>query len=255
MNPRIGVQLYTLRNEARQDFPSVLRALSEMGYEGVEFAGLQGWPLEQIVAVLRETGLVTAGMHVPYARLMTDLPAVVAEAEALGCRTLVCPWLPLEMRNEATYRQLRKELNQVAEALAGSGLRLSYHNHDFEFAVEIDGQTALEYLLEPVPGNRILAEIDVYWAQKAGLNPAAFIQPYRGRMPLIHLKDMTPDELGSFAEIGTGQVEFRPILAWCQEAGVEWLVVEQDLCAGSPFDSVRLSLQNLRGLLTATTQG
>jgi len=90
--------------------------------------------------------------------------------------------------------------------------------------------------------------VDVYWVKKGGRDPLSFIQPYANRMPIIHLKDMTNDEKELFAEVGTGQIDFVPILQWGEKSGVEWYAVEQDVCPGNPMDSLKISLENLMKL-------
>lgn len=245
MRQKFAAQLYTLREEVKQDFPGVLREVKAMGWPGVQISGLHGWDPQIIAATLRETGLGVAGMHVALDRLRNDLDGVLAEARLFGTRDLVCPSVPNEMKNEQGFRQLRAILNDVARKVAPAGFRISYHNHAFEFETEIEGKNALQYLLEPVAANMVLAEIDVYWVKKGGADPAAFIRPYANRMPIIHLKDMTNDAEQTFAEVGTGLIDFPPILAWCEQSGVEWYAVEQDQCKGAPMDSLRISLQNL----------
>lgn len=243
-----AAQLYTVREQAKQDFPGVLRALKEMGWSGVQISGLHGYPLADIVAVVNETGLGVAGIHAALDRLTTDLPQVVAEARAFATRDVVCPMLPESLRMEGGYREVRQRLNGIAAELARQDLRLSYHNHAFEFAAAVDGKSALEYLLEPSATNMLLAEPDVYWIAKGGEDPVEFMRQFKGRMPLIHLKDMTNDEHQAFAEVGTGVLDFQAILAFCETAGVEWYIVEQDVCPGNPLDSLAISLENLRRL-------
>ncbi len=248
MKHKFAAQLYTLRNELEQDFPGVLRDLKKMGWAGVQISGLRGYTAEQIAAVLKETGLGTAGMHVPLDRLRQELDAVLEEARLFQTKDLVCPSVPQHLQNEAGYKALRSELNEIARKIAPYGYRLSYHNHAFEFETTISGMSALEYLLEPADGNELLAEIDVYWVKKGGKDPLAFIRPYANRMPIIHLKDMSDDERQTFAEVGTGSIDFAPILAWGEQNGVEWYAVEQDVCPGNPMDSLQTSLTNLNKL-------
>ncbi len=243
-----AVQLFTVREQAQEDFPGVLRTLKKMGWSGVELAGLHGYPLADIVAVVKETGLGVAGMHVSLDRLTTDLRQVVEEARAFDARDLVCPSLPESVRTEDGYREVRQRLNGIAAELARQEMRLCYHNHAFEFAATVDGKSGLEYLLEPTGTNLLLAEPDVYWIAKGGRDPLAFLGPYKGRMPLIHLKDMTDDEEKAFAAVGTGVLDFPAILSFCASAGVEWYVVEQDVCPGNPLDSLAVSLENLERL-------
>ncbi|WP_010273717.1 sugar phosphate isomerase/epimerase family protein [Paenibacillus senegalensis] len=251
MKHKFAAQLYTLREELKQDFPAVLRELKQMGWAGVQISGLHGFDAEEIAAVLKETGLGTAGMHVALDRLRNDLDEVLREALLFDTKDLICPAIPPEVRNAEGYRSLRQELNELAARLSGDGYRISYHNHAFEFDTEIEGKSALEYLLEPADDNALLAEIDVYWVKKGGQDPLAFIDTYRHRMPIIHLKDMSADERETFAELGTGQIEFAPLLEWGEKYGVEWYAVEQDQCPGNPLDSLRISLTYLHQLAGA----
>ncbi|MEK8128323.1 TIM barrel protein [Paenibacillus filicis] len=245
MKQKFAVQLYTLRNECEKDFPGVLRQLRQMGWAGVELAGLYSYSAEEISEVLQETGLQTAGMHVSFQRLSSELESVLKEAQLFKTTTLICPSVPHELRNEEGYRQFRNQLNDIAREIRQDGYTLSFHNHAFEFETNVDGRNALEYLLEPSADNAILAEIDVYWVKKAGKNPAAFICPYSYRMPTMHVKDMTNDEHRTYAEIGTGVIDFDPILIWGEQNGVAWYIVEQDVCQGNPMDCVNTSLKNL----------
>ncbi|MBM7565940.1 sugar phosphate isomerase/epimerase family protein [Paenibacillus sacheonensis] len=248
MRRKFAVQLYTLRKECEQDFPATLRTLGEMGWAGVETAGLHGHSAEEIAGVLEESGLKTAGMHVSVEQLRSNARHVMAEARILGTNRLICPSVPHEWRNEEGYVRLREELNAAAAEADVEGFTVSFHNHAFEFDTNVDGLDALSYLIEPSANNAVLAEIDVYWLTKAGYEPAAFIERYGGRMPTMHLKDMTGDERRTYAEIGNGIIDFEPLLLWGELNGVEWYVVEQDLCEGKALDSVRISLGNLHAL-------
>ncbi|OCT12072.1 xylose isomerase [Paenibacillus pectinilyticus] len=245
MKQKFAVQLYTLRNECEQDFPGVLRKLKQMGWAGVELAGLHSYSVEEIAEVLKETGLQTAGIHISFQRLTTDLESVLTEARLLNTSTLICPSVPHELRNEEGYQQFHSQLNEIAKEVQPGGFTISFHNHAFEFETSVNGMNALTYILEPSADNAVLAEVDVFWVQKAGQDPAAFIRPYSRRMPTMHVKDMSDDERQTYAEIGTGVIDFDPILIWGEQNGVEWYVVEQDVCPGNPMDCVQLSLTNL----------
>ncbi|WP_349408493.1 sugar phosphate isomerase/epimerase [Pseudalkalibacillus sp. SCS-8] len=249
MRKKFAVQMYTVRDLLADDFPGVLRELKQMGWSGVQISGLFGYSREEIAGVLQETGLKTAGMHVGLDRLRDDLQEVVEEAKALNTKDLVCPYVPDELRTAESYIAIRRDLNQIASRLKSEGYRVSYHHHDFEFRTEVEGKSALEYMLEPEEGNDVLAEIDTYWVKKAGQDPMTFIASYANRMPVIHLKDMGKDEAQSFAEIGTGTIDFKPILTWGERNGIEWYAVEQDECSGSPLDSLQLSLDNLNQMV------
>lgn len=249
MKHKFAAQLMTLHRQTEEDFPGVLRAVREMGWPAVQISGLRGWLAKDIAAVLKETGLATAGVHVLLERLLNELDVVMEEAAIFNTRDIICPYMPKEYQNPDGYRHMRLVLNEIAERIAVKGFRFSYHHHAFEFDTEIDGVTALEYLLQPSQDNRILAEIDTYWVKKGGQDPYAFLRKYENRMPIIHLKDMTPDDLQATAEIGTGSIDFAPILLWGEQHGIEWYAVEQDVCPGHPLDSLQVSLDNLNRLV------
>jgi len=244
---KLAAQLYTLRRELRQDFPAVLRKLKAMGWKAVQIDGLQGFPVEEIAAVMKETGLATAGMHVGLPRMMHETDAVFREAELLNARDLICHSLPDEQQHEEGYRQARRDLLDFCTKAEGRGYRVGYHNHDFEFKTDIDGKPALEHILGASREGTIYPEFDTYWVKKGGRDPLQFIEPYAGRVKILHLKDMSADD-ENYCEIGMGTIDFGPILVWGLQTGVEWFAVEQDECPGSPYDSLALSLANLTKL-------
>lgn len=239
---KLAAQLYTLRNEVKKDFPAVLRQLSEMGWAAVQIDGLHGYDAREIAAVMKELGLRTAGMHVGLERMKHDLEAVLAEAELFGTKDFICHSLPEGLQTVEGYTSVKQDLLEVAAKVKGTGYRAGYHNHDFEFYTLVGNKLALEYLLDDP---NLYAEIDTYWVRKAGYDPLAFMRQYAYRMPIMHLKDMTADSRQTFAEIGSGVIEFAPIVQWGLQSGVEWFAVEQDYCPGSPFDSLAMSLEHL----------
>ncbi|MFE5323093.1 sugar phosphate isomerase/epimerase family protein [Paenibacillus sp. NPDC056579] len=245
MKHQLAVQLYTLRKECKDNFPQVLRDLRKMGWSGVQMGGFFGYDPQEIAAVMAETGLKAAGFHAGFDQMMNKTELVVEQARILQTKDIVCPFVQPQNRTEEGYRRIKQGLNDVAARLREEGFRISYHNHDFEFDCLIDGHNALEYLLKPHPDNEIHAEIDVYWIQRTGRNPLEFIRAYAFRMPIIHLKDMKGDETKDYAEIGTGTIDFPPLLQWGQANGIEWYVVEQDECRRSPMDCVETSYNNL----------
>jgi sugar phosphate isomerase/epimerase len=245
MRNKFAAQLYTMREELKKDFYGTLRTLKKMGWQAVQIDGLHGYPAEEIAAVLKETGLSVAGMHVGLDRMNGELDQVLNEARLFGTKEFFCHYLEEVMQHEAGYRQAKRELLEVSRKVEPHGFRVGYHHHDFEFKTDIDGQAALDYILEPENGCSILPEIDTYWVKMAGRDPLTYISKFPGRIPILHLKDMTNDDRKYFAEIGTGSIDFEPILQWGEANGVNWYAVEQDYCPGSPFDSLEISLTHL----------
>lgn len=247
MEQKFAAQLFTLREELKEGIRPLFKQLKGMGWAGVQLSALPaGYDPNEVAQALQENNLSAAGMHISLDRLQTDLAGVLKEADLYGTKDIICPFVPQELHNEAGFRKLKETLNQVAKD--APGYRISYHNHAFEFDINIDGQEALRYTLDPADGNQILAEIDVYWVKKGGQDPVEYIEPYANRMPIIHLKDMTNDERQAFAEVGEGVIDFVPILKWGEANGVEWYAVEQDVCERPPLDCLEKSLTNLKKL-------
>ena len=244
----VALQLYTVRESAARDFLGTLDQVAAIGYTGVELAGNGPLTPLQFRAKLDALAITVAGSHVALARLENELDAVIAECQTLQCPTIVCPVLPAERRNEAGFRQLATSLNQIGQRVTASGLHLCYHNHAFEFETEIDGVAAYDWLMANTDPTLVGIEIDAFWVQKAGRDPASYIQQYSGRVRLVHLKDMTNDAEQTFAPVGTGSVDFTPIFAASEAGGAQWYIVEQDRAVGSEVEAARISWNNLRAM-------
>jgi sugar phosphate isomerase/epimerase len=245
MDNKLAVQLYTLREEVKQGIRPLFKTLKEMGWSGVQISALpKDYDKHEVALALKENNLHAAGMHISYARLTNDLTGVLTEAQLYGTKDIILPSVPQDMRSVEGIKEIKKGLNRIAKE--APDYRFSYHNHAFEFDINIEGQEGLRYLLDPSNENAILAEIDVYWLKKAGIDPLEYITPYSNRMPIIHLKDMTHDQPQTFAEVGTGVIDFIPILQWGEANAIEWYAVEQDVCERPPLESLEISLQNLQ---------
>lgn len=238
----VAVQLYTLRDLTSNDMLGTLRQLAAIGYRAVELAGYGDATPESIRATLDELGMRAISAHVQLERIEQDLDQVVQEMQMLGCEYLVVPWLPEEQRgSKAKAQTLAERLNRVAPQVTGQGLRLAYHNHDFEFA-PIDGTTMWDVLLaETDPA--VEFELDVYWAAFARRDPIALIKEQGSRIALLHLKDQAADT-GKDAPVGDGVLPWAEILA---ASNACWLIAEQDH-PRDPLDDVTRSLRYLESL-------
>ncbi|HZH59413.1 MAG TPA: sugar phosphate isomerase/epimerase [Metabacillus sp.] len=247
MGKLIAVQLFTLRDECEQDFYGTLEKVAALGFNGVELAGYYGKEAKELKQTLDRLGLVAVSSHVPLEQMEKNLENELEYLKTLNCKNIVCPYLVEERRDE--YEQLAKTLNKVGERSSQEGIALSYHNHDFELEKR-DGRSHLERLFDETNPEYVKAELDVYWLTLAGENPVDWMEKYTGRMPLIHLKDMTIDSEKTFAELGTGGVNLEAILHKLDEAKVEWMVVEQDRCKRSPIESIEISINYLKDKLS-----
>lgn len=244
----IALQMYTLREEAREDFIGTIEKVAEIGYSAVELAGYSGISVQKLSTLLADNYLKVAGSHVPFAELEKDLPRVIEENLSLGNRYVVVPSLPPERRKSSDdYIQIAEELNRLGESLQHSGITLCYHNHDYEFETLENGLIGEEILLRLTDPQLVKAEVDAYWMLTAGQDPVAFLQKYPSRVPLLHLKDVDSTD-GSFAPVGTGTLPLTALIDAAHTTGVEFLIVEQDICKGPALESVTLSYNNLKAM-------
>lgn len=241
--PRVALQLYTVRTETAANYVGTLRAVAKVGYKAVELAGYGGLSAVALKAVLDELGLTVAGAHIGLARLETALDEELAFNAAIGNTNIVCPMLPAERRtDEASWQRAAALFAGIGQRCRAQGARLSYHNHAFEFEA-VGSRTGMEILLDETDAADLAWEPDVYWVKVGGQEPAQWLRRYAGRTPLVHLKDMTAGPEPTFAEVGEGIIDFKPILA--ETAGADWYVVEQDRCARPALESIALSLGHL----------
>jgi sugar phosphate isomerase/epimerase len=242
----VALQMYTLRNECEKDFVGTLEQVARLGYAGVEFAGYGNMKAEDLKKVLDNLGLKAASSHVALDLLENDLANVINYQQKIGNTHIVCPFLMPDQRTQGFYSQLIHTLNHVGEVCHKEGITLSYHNHDFELMPLENGQQPLAWILDETNQEWVKAEFDVYWLKKAGEEPTEWLKRYKGRTPLVHLKDMTTDDEKYFAELGTGGVNIDSVLALGEELNVEWWVVEQDLSKRPPLESIEISINYLK---------
>lgn len=242
---RLGVQLFTLREACAADFFAALREISAMGLRVVEMAGLHDHPPERVRGWLDDLGLSAPAAHVGLDLETGEVDSLVSEARLLGCETLILPWVAQEAYADG-WDRLARRVEPIARKLREAGLRFAYHNHAFEFERGADGRTGLEVFWDATDPDLVQAEIDTYWVQYAGLDPAAMIESLAGRVPYVHLKDMGSGPDRPDVEGGRGILDWDAILSACDLAGVEYGIIEMDNPPGDPFEAVRVSAEFFR---------
>ncbi|MFL5581305.1 MAG: sugar phosphate isomerase/epimerase family protein [Gemmatimonadaceae bacterium] len=243
----LGIQLYTVRNALQADPAGVLMELGRIGYREVETAGTAGKTAAEFRAMMTRAGLTSPAGHYPIERMRSDMAGVIAEARTLGQRWIVCPWLGEDARTAAGYRALAADLNTAGAAARDAGMRVAYHNHDFEFRTP-EGGRGFDTLLAETDSALVDFEMDLYWITKAGGRPLDYFAKYPGRFPLVHVKDMSAS--GAFADVGAGTIDFAGIFAQAGRGGVQHYFVERDDApsAADPLASARASFTALRRL-------
>lgn len=246
----VALQLYSVRTDMEKDVPATLKTIKEMGYDGVELAGLYGMTPQQMKACLSDAGLVAVSAHVPLADLIADTDKVIADYKAVGVQYIVVPYLEEERRpGTEGFSKCVEDVKRLAEKCAENGLPLQYHNHDFEFN-KVDGVFGLDIFLSSAP--QLGLELDTCWAAVAGVKPGKYLRSYKGRTPVLHLKDYykkdgdagklykligiddnvaeeEPAESSfEFRPLGKGMQDIDALLCAARHSGVEWVVIEQD---------------------------
>jgi sugar phosphate isomerase/epimerase len=248
----VGAQLYTVR-EYTKTLPEIVETLTnvaDIGYTAVQISGFGPVDPKEVAKIVQDTGLTVASTHTGWPMFLEDLDRAIEIHKMWNCTHPAIGGLPREYYSLDGLAKFLDELAPIAEALAAEGMDFSYHNHNHEL-VKYDGKTWLEMLYERAPPEMLKAEIDTYWIQAGGGDPAAWVRKYVGREPLLHLKDfaVAPWREQRFAEIGEGNLNWPSILEAAKEGGVEWYLVEQDRCYDrDAFESLAISYRNLNAM-------
>lgn len=245
---QIGLILYTLRDhlKTKDDIKRTLARVREIGYTNVELASVGAMSHAELAKVLEENELSAVSAHASWGQMKDD-PKGAAESYAeVGCSHLITSSIPGEYRSGEGYREFAKVASEVAANLGEYGVTWGYHNHSFEFE-HYDGMSGQEIMLQYSVPMFFQFEIDTYWIQHGGGDPAAWIEKCEGRVPTVHMKDMIKmDGNQAFAEVGVGNLNWPAIINACNAAGAKYLIVEQDVCYRDPFESITLSYNNMR---------
>lgn len=249
----IAAQMYTLREFTKtpEGLRDSFQKLKEIGYKAVQISGIGPIDPQLVKEYADEAGLAICATHVPWNRMVNDLEALAAEHKLWNCEYIGLGSLPAEYQTSREgYRSFVRLASEIARILKEQhGLQFIYHNHDFEFE-RFDGVTGMDVLLSESDAAAVGFELDLYWVQAGGGSPVSWVRKVKGRMQVVHLKDMAiVERKAAFAEIGEGNMNYPDIIEACRETGVEWYVVEQDVCRRDPFESLTISFNYLKKLL------
>ncbi len=245
----IAAQMYTLREflKTPDDIAKTLAKVKAIGYEAVQISGFGPCDPAEIAKMLKGEGVACVSTHTSLERLVEELDGFIEEHRLWDCGHTAIASMPSEFHNPDGIPAFAAKADDLGAKLAEAGITLAYHNHNFEFA-KTGGKTWLEIIYDNADPKNLQAELDTYWVQAGGGDPAEWIRKYTGRLSVLHIKDMiiADGNQQRFAEIGEGNLNWPAILAAANDAGVEWYCVEQDDCYDrDPFDSLKISLENL----------
>ena len=235
----IGIQLYTLRDLLPGDVNGVLETLARVGIGEVETAGYADRDPADFMAALGVFGLAAPSAHQLPAELVegsesmagSGLPAFEAALDtvaAAGHDYLVIPWLPPDARPDRDgYLRLADQLNGFGERAEGMGVRLAYHNHDFEFDTFGGDRPAYVDFVERLEPDLVDLELDIYWSTVAGYDAVELFESYPGRFPLWHVKDGAGPDMAQ-TDVGAGAIDWPRVFAASETAGLRHAFLEAD---------------------------
>lgn len=244
----IGLQLYTLREIFAKDPAGTLEQVARIGYREVEFGGGGYDAMDPVM--LRKTldrlGLKAPSIHVGYDALLNQFDHFAAMAKTLGADTIVLPYMTEEHRTEQGWQAALPNFDRFATALKKTGLGFAYHNHDFEFTEKPGGVSLFDRLLRGTDPSLVKVELDLFWAVRAGEDPAVWIDRLSDRLYAYHVKDMRADR--SMVAVGEGIIDFAALFKRKGSAGVRHFYVENDQAPAPYIPDVTKSFQTLRAL-------
>ena len=251
----IGLQLYSLRETIGSDVKGTIAKVADLGFKEVETYGYSqenkfwGLSVKEFKSILDDNGLTTPSGHYgvdPFlARGGTkdDFAFNLDVANELGQKYVIVPYIGGNLRNSIDdYKRLSQKLNEAGEMCRKAGLKLGYHNHDFEFT-DYDGQNGLETFLANTDKKNVVFEMDIYWVVRAGRDPIELMNKYPGRFPLWHVKDMSKKNEDLNTEIGSGSIDYKAIFSEMKKSGAKHLIIEQENFEMDAYKSLAQSIE------------
>jgi len=257
MATQIGAQMYTLRDHCKTptDIAKTCEKLSKLGFGAVQASALGPIEPTELRKILDDNGLVCAATHCGFEQMRDEPQAIIDEHHILGCELTALGGFGFGGASEKEWDDFIHSFNAVVDKLGKDGLRVGYHNHSHEWA---PFDTPDKISVDRTPISKLIAglsasawfELDTYWVAHAGADPATYIRRCAGRIPAVHVKDMTltPEREQKMCEVGAGNLNWPDILAACKDAGVKWYLIERDHGDLDPFDSLKISLENLNAM-------
>ncbi|MDP2424510.1 MAG: sugar phosphate isomerase/epimerase [Bacteroidales bacterium] len=250
LNREVGIQLWTLRDALKEDLTGTLEALKEAGYSGIEAFGFDGafygHSAIEFNSICAGIGLRIYSSHT--AITFGNARYIAEKGAEAGLGYLVLPSMMGRAQNTADdYRKTAYEMNQIGEVCKKFNICFGYHNHDFEFK-PIDGLLPYDILLHETDPSLVSFQLDIYWVIKAGADPIHYFKKHPGRFRTWHIKDMGRD--GESCIIGNGKIDFKNLLAYAGEAGLDRIFVEQEhYSEGLPLYCAEQSLRYIQSNL------
>ena len=249
---QVAAQLYTLRDHLKtlDDLKTTLKRVREIGYQAVQLSGLGPIPEEDIVAVCKDNGLTICATHEGGKDICENPKAVIERLHKLGCKYTAYPWPHITLDSLENVQTLARQLDASGKMMREEGIVLTYHNHAIEFR-KFDGKTALDIIYDSTNPENLQGEIDTFWVQSGGQNPARWCARLKNRLPLLHMKGFKVKEgnSGIMGEVGSDNLYWPEIIAAAEQASSpDWFIIEQDTgwIDDDPFKALRMSFEYTR---------
>lgn len=252
---QVALITFTIRDfiQTPEGFRESMKKLAEIGFKAVQISGMAHdvMPPEDIAAVCAENGLTICATHEPGNMILDEPERIVERLNKLGTKYTAYPYpADIDFTDASSRNTLIKKLDNAGKMLREAGFVLTYHNHANEF-YKYDGKPVLQHIYDQTDPQNLQAEIDTYWVQLGGGCPAEWCKSLRGRLPLLHMKDVGVREGNEpiMHEIGHGNLDFKSIVAAAETSGCQWYIIEQDTCPGDPFESLKMSFDYIKANL------
>lgn len=243
----LGAQLYTVREfmKTEEDFARTMEKIAEIGFKYVQVSGIGNVSPQAIKTAAEKNNLKVILTHTDPKRIRENTEAVIEDHNVYGCDALGIGSLPYP-RNEQGYLDFCKEYETAVEKIKSAGKVFLYHNHRFEFE-KYNGKYGIELILENTDPDGLKLTFDTFWAVAGGVDAAAFMEKYADRIYVTHLKDMAVyNDKCEMTEMLTGNINFDTIMNVCENKNIVWHMIEQDETKIDPFDSLKISHDNLK---------
>ena len=238
----VGLEMYSVRDQCKTDFPGTIEQVAKIGYKGVEFAGYWGRSAKEIRKMIDDHGLVTCGTHTQFADLQPDkIDATIEFNQILGNKFIICPYMTGKTR--ADWLAHAQMFNDLSDKLKPLGLSTGYHAHQHDFQL-IEGESAWDIFFGHTK-QEVIMQLDTSNCRDGGADPVVVLNKYPGRVRTIHIK---PNGGGAESIIGEDKINWPGVFEFCETRGhTEWYVVEHET-SKDPINTVARTFEKLKEL-------
>jgi len=225
-----SIQLYSLRDTTQNSMDAALKAVSELGYTAVEFAGFFGHTADEINEMLKKYNLKVSGTHSGLQDLIDNFDETVAFHKAIGNKHYIIPGTDLWSQEKIDY--FVENVNVLQKKLEEHGISLGFHNHAREFHVNEDGSFPYDQIIYRTD---IELEVDTFWAYVGMKDPIKLLERIKDRINFIHIKDGYED--GKGIPLGRGNAPVEAVYKWAKENGKLMVVESETLTPDGPTEA------------------